>query len=140
MDSWSPLLQVLQAIAVAGLTLFGVLYTQRKTTEHQTETKRTEIEAQREQVRNDLQLKTLMAIQSVAYKYVDEFTNYQFLKSRKLASTESLLRTETMMLRIYKLANRLAVLRERIKDDDVRIVLKQLSETIGSYEKQEIDP
>lgn len=134
MDTLAPFIPFAQAIVVAGLTLFGVLYTQRKTAEHNWETKRTEIEAQRAQARDDFQRKTLMSVQAVASSLMN--AAHAYLRALAEVPAEHPGFPITLKPLYEKTANlslKLAVLQERVKDVDVRVKLDTLVSRIAFH-------
>jgi hypothetical protein len=117
-------------LVTALVTLLDVLYTQRMTALREHHARQSEQEAVREQGRNQFQVKTLLRIQHVASDLVERaiMQKLEGWGGEEMGAESNLQKNE-----IWKLLNRVAPLRERVKDDELRGLLGKLVSTTGFY-------
>jgi hypothetical protein len=111
------------ALAGVGVGFLGSLLNQWMATGGQRKIKREEEEARRQYIRDDFQRETLMKVQVLSASLVAHTVNLMGARNRAVAESRTtdprkfLEACEQLNDQTWKISNRLAILRQRVRDD-----------------------
>jgi hypothetical protein len=131
------LIPVGTALLAGFLTYVATIHREHITTARERETKRAEQEAERVRVHNRFQAKTLMAAQKLAARLVELMLEHLAIIDRPKEPTlyAGFAGDDIRKAAVgaWNTSNELALIRERIIDDDLRDKLKALQLTLFKY-------
>src|SRR5271157_2831294 len=138
-QDWNTLIVACTGVVSASIGAAGAIMGQSVLAGHQRKLRLFEEEGKREQARDDFQKNTLMKIQVLSARLVSQTvdlmsarlkkpTTEEFLDPKKFSEV-----TEGLNERALSDFRRLALLRERVQDDQLREKLQELNRRVGKY-------
>jgi hypothetical protein len=137
---FSAILPVASVLLGGLFTYLGMIHSQHLTTAREREARKLDAEAERLRAHNRFQAKTLMAAQRLAARVIQRSVDFGNLRDgiqrvfefepdpKKLEAN-----TRAAAADSWNTINELALLRERIVNDDLRSRLKKLEKPVGKY-------
>ncbi len=139
-DAWIGLIGAGVGSFISLLGQWVATVGQWKMKREELEAKRQEDEAKRQQPRDEFQKNTLIEIQEITAEVVDLTVRYVQAKNRVRGSEEDVEKEEqridiclTLIIEAQNTNRKLASLRERVKDQQMRGELEVLSQKVGWY-------
>jgi hypothetical protein len=136
----NPLIPLTSVLLGGLLTYLGLIHSQHITTARERETRLIDQEAQRLRAHNRFQAKTLIKAQQLAARLVERTVTSRSLMNTpphlmSLANQPEMLdaRIEKANEESWNALNELALIRERIVDDDLRSRLAELGRAVGRH-------
>jgi hypothetical protein len=123
-----------------GLTFLGVVYTQLRTAKRERELKQFEREGQLALARNKFQVDTLISIQNGYVELIDKLNENHMLHPLGLSCQDNYVTNKNKLPDLWTKNNALAVLQERVLDDEARRLLKELHKATSFYFVKLPDP